>query len=142
MAAGIGLSNHLFIGAASDYRWISQVSPLANGSGNRRGERWNQISPALFLLFHSFFVQLEAQILGQYILTNLTPEGAQVMYQRPLGAKVSVGFSVSPYVYLGLFAESVIFRTQSVSESKELHPPLNLWASGLQLVWTPRKHSK
>jgi hypothetical protein len=137
LSAGLGFSKRFYLGAATDYRWMGQLSAVTNGSGNRRGERWNQLSPALFLFLGKVLVQLEAQILGEYRLTNLTPEGARVIYKSPLGAKVTFGFPLSRTMYLGFFAESVLFRKQTVTEEKVLHPPLNLWQTGLQLAWVP-----
>ncbi len=141
LAAGFGF-RHLMIGAVTDYRWITQVSSPTNGSGNRRGERWNTVAPTLFIFFNKFSVQLEAELLGDYKLTNLTPEGARVMYQRPVGAKLTFGIPVSTKVSIGLYAEAVLFRTQTVTETKELHPPLNAWSTGAQLIWTPWRRKK
>lgn len=140
-AAGFGFRGFM-LGAATDYRWISQTSDLANGVGNRRGARWNVVSPALFIFFKKFFIQLEAQLLGEYKLTNLTPEGAAVIFKRPIGAKVAFGIPLSHRFYLGAFVESVLFRSQTVTETKELHPPLNLWSTGLQLIWTPGRSKR
>lgn len=141
LAAGFGFRG-LMIGAVTDYRWISQLSTPTNGSGNRRGQRWNVVAPTVFIFFKKCFVQIEAELLGDYKLTNLTPEGARVAYQRPVGAKVTFGIPLSPQLSLGLYAEAVLFRTQTVTETKELHPPLNLWSTGAQAIWTPWRKKK
>jgi len=145
--AGIGASagfgfRRIMIGVASDFRWISQVSAVTNGAGNRRGERFNLLSPALFIFFNKAYLSFEFQKFGEYKLTNLTPEGAQVVYQDPIGAKVTFGYTIGGRLYLGVYAEAVLFRKQFVSEVKELHPPLNVWQTGLLISWTLERRNK
>ncbi len=142
--AGIGASlgfgfRRIMLGVVSDFRWISQVSAVTNGSGNRRGERFNLLSPSLFIFFNKAYLSIEFQKLGEYKLSNLTAEGAQVIYQDPIGARVTFAYTIGGRLYLGAYVESVLFRKQFVSELKELHPPLNVWQTGLLLSWSLEK---
>jgi hypothetical protein len=128
----------LAVGASSDFRSINQTSEIAAEVGNRRGTRWNIVSPTLILRAGNFSLKGDVQLLGDYKLSNQALDGAKLSYRSPSGFRGGLIYAFSPVVGFGAFYEKVSFGKLSASTTGEttLANKLSVWQAGMSAIFT------
>ncbi len=128
----------LILGVSSDYRAINHMSDVTPQVGNRRGTRFNIVSPTLGIQAGKFLLKGDYQFLGNYKLGNQTVEGADMTFKSPSGFRASLAYALADHVYTGLYYETINFGKQEVSTGTEieLSKKLNVWQIGAVLTFS------
>ncbi len=113
VALGVNIKR-FSLGAAYDYRILTQYSKAEGDAGNRRGTFVSPMSIFVRLNFEKIkfgFVLINS---GTYELMNKTFDGKTVSYSKPSGFRFQVNFKEYKKISPGLFYESVDFSEKSV----------------------------
>ncbi len=129
--AGITLLNRIRVGAKTAYSFITQYSDPALAFGNRRGSRWEIVSPQLGFVLGRFTLQGDYQFFGDYKFTNADVSGNTITYKTPAGFEVELLYSISRRFKIGVRYESVSFSEEEIgTTTSDLTNKLNLITYG------------
>ena len=131
LGSGFGSASYkMFVGAMSDFRWISQYSNTEQG--NAYGQRWNMLSPFLGIKVRRFFLKSDYQFLGNYRLARRGLYGEKVSYTTPRGWRTQLAFSLTKNFSTGIFYEDISFKKLKIGEvSTTLQTKLRVWQTGV-----------
>lgn len=120
-------------GVTTDFRLINQYSTVDSNLGNRRGTRWNIVSPTAVYFCHDWIFKGDVQFLGKYRLSESTAGGDTVSFTKPLGARITAMKPIWDKIHGGLMFEYLVFSKQSIENvsETELTNKLKMWQIGL-----------
>ena len=145
-SAGWRLWKKFSFGLSSDYRFINQYSEVNRTSGNRRGTRWNIVSPTFFLLTFPYIFKLDAQFLGNHKFSNPGVGGQDRQLTSPFGLRLQGLYSFSDkstsgqlsdflkHFQTGLSLEYISFDKQKLGGNEsDLAQAIRFWSIGVVL---------
>ena len=132
------MSDNSFAGLSSDYRFINQYSAVIESVGNRKGTRWNIISPTIGVQMNHWTLKGDFQFLGNYELAKQTSTGSKITYKRPLGGRITALYPfLDAEIHTGLYFEYLSFGYQYLSSGTgiDLSKRLLLWQIGVSITF-------
>jgi hypothetical protein len=125
----------LYIGATADYAMVNQLTEPNTTFGNRGGTKINLASPTIGFRFPFIKMKFDYQLLGDYTLAKKSASNQTIKYKDPAGYRAYIGFPFYPLLDIGLFYESISYKTQQTgSTSTTLTNKLVLSQAGLMAV--------
>ncbi len=115
-APGLRLGN-FFVGAFGEYFIAEQLTePAEVGNQNLRGSGY-LAGPALGTRWQRVSLLAGAPLLGRHAFRLGDASGNVNAFEKPLGARITVGYAVYWRAHLTLSAEWIAFRSQSLGAS-------------------------
>ncbi len=139
---GVHFYDFLMFGGTSDYRLTNQYSEPTRPIGNRKGVRFNPISPFVGASLERLILKLNFQIFGDYFLSMPTNLGGDVVYEKPFGTRGTALYRITPQLAGGAYIEYVTFSKIKIIDTHELSKKLSTVQFGVALTYTPFAENK
>ncbi len=110
----------LYAGLSADYYYMIQTTKASSEWGNRKGTRYNLISPTLGFLTAKLHLKYDYQFKGKYTMAKKDSSGKEVYFEDPKGHRFYLGYRFHTFYELGLMYEKVLYEKQIIgtTESK------------------------
>jgi hypothetical protein len=124
------------LGVSADYGVATQFSDITAAEGNRRGNFYNYFSPTISLDFGRYFIKLDYQNSGQYVLTNSSMAGETVAYSDAQGIRIQFGLSFPSFskdLDFCVFYQGISYNRSNISGP--LSEPIQLSVAGVGIAY-------